>query len=261
MIQQIIGKKIDQTQRFLTDGSRVPVTIIMASDSFVMRTKEQDKHGYVALVVGFGAKKKATKSELGQIKGVDQKTAPLYVLELKAESDDIASFPAGTMLKASNVLKPGDSIDATGISKGKGYAGVVKKHHFKGGPRTHGQSDRERAPGSIGQTTTPGRVYKGKRMSGRMGQETVTIKNLEVIDIEGDIILIKGLIPGSKNTMVVLSKTGEKKKFVPLLKKETEETKETEGAKETRETKVEEAQEAKVEEVKEPVKEETKDAS
>ena len=114
-------------------------------------------------------------------------------------------------------------INVTGVPKGKGYAGVVKRHHFKGGPRTHGQSDRERAPGSIGQTTTPGRVYKGKRMAGRMGHETATIRNLEVLDVSADLILVKGLVPGGRNTLIILKKVGENKKFVPLYKEIDEE--------------------------------------
>lgn len=105
-------------------------------------------------------------------------------------------------------FSPGDHVQVTGTSKGKGFAGVVKRHHFKGGPRTHGQSDRERAPGSIGQTTTPGRVYKGKRMAGRMGGNRVTIKGLEVssIDPNNNTILVKGLVPGALRGLLLLSK-------------------------------------------------------
>ena len=112
----------------------------------------------------------------------------------------------GEVINATEVFKPGDVIDVTGISKGKGFAGVVKRHHFKGGPRTHGQSDRERAPGSIGQTTTPGRVYKGKRMAGRMGHERVTIKNLEIVEVipEKNILLIKGAVPGARNSLLII---------------------------------------------------------
>ena len=124
---------------------------------------------------------------------------------------------AGTEINLADIFTPGDIVDVTGISKGKGFAGGVKRWNFKGGPRTHGQSDRERAPGSIGQTTTPGRVYKGKKMAGRMGQDTVTVKNLEVIGITDDgVLLIKGLVPGSVNSIVVVKKMGTNKKFVPL---------------------------------------------
>ena len=106
------------------------------------------------------------------------------------------------------VFAPGDTIRITGTSKGKGFAGVVKRHHFAGGPRTHGQSDRERAPGSIGQTTTPGRVYRGKRMAGRMGGERVTVRGLEVvaIDPEKNLLTVKGLVPGARNGLLIIQK-------------------------------------------------------
>lgn len=159
MINALLGKKINQSQRFLSDGTRIPVTEIQVS---------------------------------------------------------------GEMPKAPDVLKPGDIIDVIGVSKGKGFAGVVKRHHFKGGPRTHGQSDRERAPGSIGQTTTPGRVYKGKRMAGRMGHGRVTIKNLKIVDVSDTALFIKGLIPGPKNSLVMVKKVSEDEKFVPLHKEEPE---------------------------------------
>lgn len=125
-------------------------------------------------------------------------------------------------------LKAGDLVDVIGISKGKGFAGVVKRHHFKGGPRTHGQSDRERAPGSIGQTTTPGRVYKGKRMAGHMGHSRTTIKNLQVVDVEENknTLLIKGLVPGPVKSRVFIKKVGEDKKFVPLWKETQNENQE-----------------------------------
>lgn len=119
-----------------------------------------------------------------------------------------------TLVKTEEMLSPGSLVQVTGISKGKGFAGVVKRHHFKGGPRTHGQSDRERAPGSIGQTTTPGRVYKGKRMAGRMGGEKATIKNLEVLDVAENLLIIKGLVPGRKNSRLTIIKMGD----MPLYK-------------------------------------------
>lgn len=161
----MIGKKLTQTQMFLEDGTRVPVSVI----------------------------------------------------EGKVEE-----------------LKAGDVIKVTGISKGKGFAGVVKRHHFKGGPRTHGQSDRERAPGSIGQTTTPGRVYKGKRMAGRMGQDRVTIRNLQIVDIDSskNLIFIKGLVPGPKRNTISIIKTGESKKFIPVFKLLEEKKEEVKDAKE-----------------------------
>jgi len=225
-VQTMLGQKIDQIQKFLEDGTRIPVTSLWVRGNVVVAIKTNDKDHYSAIQLGFGTRKKANKSRLGQIKGASLLKAPKFLKEVRLNGED--SPPnLGEVINAAEVFKPGDVIDATGVSKGKGYAGVVKRHHFKGGPRTHGQSDRERAPGSIGQTTTPGRVYKGKRMAGRMGHETVTIRNLEVMDVSGDLILVKGLVPGGRNTLIMLKKVGENKKFVPLYR-DAEEIKNTE---------------------------------
>lgn len=231
MIQQIIGQKIDQVQGFLTDGTRVPLTVVSVPGVTVFDIKNKEKNGYNAMQVGFGTRKKVTKAMLGHIKGAKQEKAPFLFAEIKVSVEDVREV--GSKIQVDEVLKPGDTVDVIGTSKGKGYAGVVKRHHFKGGPRTHGQSDRERAPGSIGQTTTPGRVYKGKKMAGRMGTERVTIKNLEVIHIEGDKVFIKGLVPGVKKGIITLTKTGVVKNFVPLYKEESDEpVQEKEEAKE-----------------------------
>ena len=224
----LIGKKQDQTQGFLQDGTRVPLTVISAMGNMITQLKTLDKEGYNSIQLGFDIKKKPNKSQLGHSKKAGLEKEPRFFRELR--TDDIQNVILGSQVQPSDVFKPGDIVDVTGVSKGKGYAGVVKRHHFKGGPRTHGQSDRERAPGSIGQTTTPGRVYRGKRMAGRMGTEKVTIKNLEVIEIKDDgVILIKGLVPGPKNGIVFIRKVENKqslrpgglKKFVPLYKEES----------------------------------------
>lgn len=205
MVNTLLGEKNKQSQRFLKDGKRIPVTKVNVPDNAVVRVKTKDKDGYLALQFGIGQNRRFLREvRLDDIKEADSLPKP------------------GDFVKASDVFKPGDIIDVTGVSKGKGFAGVVKRHHFKGGPRTHGQSDRERAPGSIGQTTTPGRVYRGKRMAGRMGHEKVTVKNLEVADIIDKGLLIKGLIPGVRNGLVMIKKVGEDKKFVPLYKEEEE---------------------------------------
>ena len=216
-VQTVLGQKIDQSQKFLEDGTRIPVTSLWVKGNVVVAVKTNDKHNYSAIQLGFGTRKKANKARLGQIKGANLQQAPKFLKEIRlSEEDHLPNL--GEAINTADVFKPGDVINITGISKGKGYAGVVKRHHFKGGPRTHGQSDRERAPGSIGQTTTPGRVYKGKRMAGRMGNETATIRNLEVVDVSGDTILVKGLVPGGKNSLVIVKKVSENKKFVPLYK-------------------------------------------
>lgn len=143
------------------------------------------------------------------------------------------------------ILVPGDLIKVTGRSKGKGFAGVVKRWGFKGGPKTHGQSDRQRSPGSIGQTTTPGRVYKGKKMAGRMGGQRVTIAGLTVMDVDekNSLLLVKGLVPGVRGAELILRKVGRNTKFIPLLKAGEKEIKETAQEREERLKKEKEAEE------------------
>lgn len=184
MINTILGKKIEQSQRFLEDGTRIPVTIIETGTNIVTAIKEK------TVQLGFGIK-------------------PRFLREV-AIGKEMPKL--GTIISIQDVFRPGDLIKVVGVSKGKGFAGVVKRWGFAGGPRTHGQSDRERAPGSIGQTTTPGRVYKGKHMAGRMGNRQTTIKNLEIIDILGDKLIIKGLVPGGKNNLLMIKKIGKEKK-------------------------------------------------
>jgi ribosomal protein L3 len=167
-----------------------------------------------------------------------------------------------TKIKVENFadFKAGDLLKVTGISKGKGFAGVVKRWGFKGGPKTHGQSDRQRAPGSIGQTTTPGRVFKGKKMPGRLGGQKVTVSGLTLMEIEQKekILLVKGLVPGAKNGELIIQKYGENKKFIPLLKIGEKEIKETEEEKAERLQKEKEAEEKlkEVEEAKDEKKQE-----
>lgn len=216
MVTGLIGKKIDQSQAFLEDGTRIPVSKIHVADNVVTQIKSQDHDGYTALQLGFESRKKATRAATGHSKKAGLQETPRFFREIRVDTSE--GINLGTSLKVADVFKPGDIVDVMGVSKGKGYAGVVKRHHFRGGPRTHGQSDRERAPGSIGQTTTPGRVYKGKRMAGRMGNEQVTVKNLEIVDIMGKTLVVKGLIPGVRGGIVLIKKVGENKKFVPVFK-------------------------------------------
>jgi len=218
----LIGKKSYQKQGFLEDGRRIPLTGILVSGNFVTQIKTADKDGYQALQIGIDNKKKPTKAMLGISKKAGLEKSPRFFREVRA--DGLEETTLGSELSFSEVFHPGDIVDVTGTSKGKGFAGGVKRHNFKGGSRTHGQSDRERAPGSIGQTTTPGRVYKGKRMAGRMGNDTVTVKNLEIIEVmEDGMLLVKGLVPGSLNSVVTIKKVGENKKFVPLYQQKNNE--------------------------------------
>jgi large subunit ribosomal protein L3 len=166
-----------------------------------------------------GAKKRATKAELGHAKvGAKLEKAPKFLREVRIK-DDSELPEVGIALNPAEVFQPGDIVDVIGVSKGKGFAGGVKRYGFRGGPKTHGQSDRHRAPGSIGQGTTPGRVYKGKRMAGNMGNDNVTVRGLMVVDVTNDgVLVIKGLVPGVINGLIKINKTGTDKKFVPLFK-------------------------------------------
>ncbi|HSW88938.1 MAG TPA: 50S ribosomal protein L3 [Candidatus Saccharimonadales bacterium] len=230
-MQALLGQKKNQTQKFLQDGRRIPVTEVIVGDNAVVSIKTQEKNGYTSVQLGYGTKKKPTKAMLGHIKGANLEKAPLFVREIRIVDTNEELPVSGTLLKLADVFKPGDRISVTGTSKGKGFAGGVKRYHFRGGPATHGQSDRHRAPGSIGSGTTPGRVYKGKRMAGKMGNETVTVKNLEVVGIDGEMLLIKGVVPGVRKGFLVIKKLGEVKNFVALLEipKETQEAEEPKG--------------------------------
>lgn len=216
MIQSLLGKKLGQTQGFLEDGKRIPMTRIEVSGNVVSQIKTQEKDGYNAVQLGFGKTMKADKPTQGHSKKAGLTITPRFFKETKA--DKIEDFTPGQEVNVEEVLSAGDIIDVKGTSKGKGYAGVVKRHHFKGGPKTHGQSDRHRAPGSIGQSTTPGRVYKGKRMAGRMGAEEVTVKNLEVIEYADGVLVVKGLVPGPISSIVTITRRGVNKKHIGLYK-------------------------------------------
>lgn len=216
----LFGKKVQQTQRFLENGTRIPVTLVVASENVIMGLKTQDKDNYSAVKLGFGKTKKSTKALLGEMKKANLDYAPQKMAEVKV--DDTANIELGKTIAVAEVFKPGDIVDVTGTSKGKGFASGIKRYNFRGGPKTHGQSDRHRAPGSIGSGTTPGRVYRGKRMAGNMGRDTVTVKNLMIIDVNPteNALLIKGLVPGILNGTVQVTKVGEtkEKNFVPLFK-------------------------------------------
>lgn len=219
MIQGIIGQKKEQSQRFLENGTRIPVTEVFVPGNPVVFVRSTNKDNYWSIQLGFGMAKHPGKALLGHVKKEAKlDTLPRFLREVRANGESVPK--PGEVIRAADVLKPGDIVDVEGISKGKGYAGVVKRHHFRGGPRTHGQSDRERAPGSIGQTTTPGRVYRGKRMAGHMGAKKRTAKNLQVVQVLDDTVLLKGLVPGGRNTILVVKKRGAHKKFVPLHKRE-----------------------------------------
>jgi large subunit ribosomal protein L3 len=206
MIGGLLGKKIGMTQIFKEDGTRVPVTVLKAGPCHILQVKTPDKDGYTALQLGFEDKKEkvAIKPELGHTKKIGQ--GPKRVIREVAYTGEPA-LQAGQALGV-EVFQDTKRVDVTGITKGKGFQGVMKRWGFKGGPMTHG-STRHRAPGSIGSNTDPARVWKGKKMAGHMGQERVTIQNLEIIrlDREQNLLLVKGAVPGSPGTYVIIKKS------------------------------------------------------
>jgi len=205
MINAILGTKLGQTQTFTPQGQRIPVTEVVAGPCWVARVSDHGTWKNVQLA--FGNKKNITKAIAGHMKKAGlEKQKPRFLREIR--DANVETLAVGTTVTASEVFAVGDKIRVTGVSKGKGFAGVVKRHGFHGGPRTHGQSDRERAPGSIGQTTTPGRVYRGKRMAGRMGGDNVTVGGLEVVAInaEKNTVMIKGVVPGAKQGLLLIQK-------------------------------------------------------
>jgi len=202
MITGIIGRKLGMTQIFTEDRNAVPVTAIEAGPCFVTQVKRADKEGYNGVQLGFGEAKRLTSAEKGHLK----KLGMLKHLR-EFEAEDIDSIEVGQKVDAS-IFQPGDLVDVTGMSRGRGFQGGVRRHGFAGGPKTHGQSDRHRAPGSIGSSATPGRVFKGIRMAGRMGNERVTVRKLRVVeaDAERNLLLVHGAVPGAKNALLLIKK-------------------------------------------------------
>jgi len=192
------------TQIFDDNGVVIPVTIIEAGPCYVTQKKTEDKDGYHAIQLGFGEARKngLNKPLAGHLAKVSV-PAIKHLREFRVA--DSGEYEEGQKIDVS-IFSVGDKVDVTGTSKGKGFAGAVKRHGFRGGPKTHGQSDRWRATGSIGAGSTPGRVLKGKRMPGRMGNERVTVQNLKIalVDPDKNILGIKGAIPGSKNGLVII---------------------------------------------------------
>ena len=204
MTQGIIGKKLGMSQMFGDNGTLTAVTAIEAGPCTITRVRTTAKDGYNAVHLGFGEAKRLSSSQRGHLKELGQFK---HLREFRL--DDINDIAEGQKIDVS-LFKSGDLVDITGISKGKGFAGVVKRHHFAGGPKTHGQSDRHRAPGSIGSSTTPGRVYKGHHMAGQMGNQRATVRNIEVYeaDPERNILLVKGAVPGARNGLLLIKKAG-----------------------------------------------------
>ncbi|MDZ7315567.1 MAG: 50S ribosomal protein L3 [candidate division KSB1 bacterium] len=203
----IIGKKLGMTRIFDKAGNATAATVIEAGPCYVTQIKTVETDGYNAVQFGFDEKreKSANKPEKGHAAKAGLK--PFKILREFRDFESPEPLQLGQSIKA-DIFKEGEKVKVTGTSKGKGFAGVVKRHHFGGGPKTHGQSDRLRAPGSLGQSSFPSRVFKGLRMAGRMGGDTVTVRNLEIlkVDAENNIIVVKGAVPGAANGYVLIRK-------------------------------------------------------
>lgn len=203
----IIGKKLGMTRIFTESGESIPVTVIEAGPCYVAAVRTKEKNGYEALQLGFEkvSKKKLNKPRLGFFE--KNNLEPVRYLKEFRNFDNPTEYKPGDEIKV-DIFQVGDRVKVTAKSKGKGFQGVVKRHGFGGGPKTHGQSDRWRAPGSIGQASYPARVLKGLKMAGRMGNARVTISNLEVVkvDPENNVLMVKGAVPGGSNGLVYITK-------------------------------------------------------
>lgn len=224
MVKGLLGQKIGMTQIFTEKGQAVPVTVIKAGPCIVTQIRTVENDGYEAVQIGFGETKARglSRPELGhllgqgnirglktdELKDLAERSGRLIVRHVREfEADNISDVHVGDTIGV-DLFSPGQKIDVSGTSKGRGFSGVVKRHNFRGGPRTHGQSDRLRAPGSIGSGTTPGRVWKGMRMAGRMGGKRVTVQNLEVVRVipEEQLLLVKGSVPGARTGLLMVRK-------------------------------------------------------
>lgn len=212
MMKSILGKKVGMTQIFDQDGTVIPVTLVEAGPCYVTQKKTVEKDGYNAIQLGFEEvpEKRLTKPLLGHLKRSNSPSVK-HMREFRVA--DPEEYTDGQKIDVS-IFAVGDTVDVVGTSKGKGFAGVVKRHGFRGGPKTHGQSDRWRASGSVGAGSTPGRVLKGIRMAGRMGNERVTVQNLKValVDPDKNLLAVKGAIPGAKNSLVIVCEAVKKSK-------------------------------------------------
>jgi large subunit ribosomal protein L3 len=200
----LIGRKLGMTQIFDESGAALPVTLIEAGPCFVTQIRRPPREGYAAVQLGFGDvhSGRLTGGQLGHLKRNDL-SALRFLREFRVK--DAAEVNEGDRLTV-EVFGVGDRVDIIGTSKGKGFQGGVRRYHFRGGPRTHGQSDRTRAPGSHGSTTTPGRVFKGSRGPGHMGSERVTSQNLRVVlvDPERNLLAVRGSVPGGRGAVVMV---------------------------------------------------------
>jgi len=205
MINKLFGKKMGMTSLFLDEGKSVPVTVLKIGPCVVVQKKSREKEGYEAVQLGYGPKKenRVNKPLKGHFKAVGGRCFS-HLKEVRV--DDAGAFQIGDEIR-SDIFSVGELINVRGISKGRGFSGVMKRWGFSGGRATHG-SRSHRIPGSIGACATPGRVQKGRKMPGRMGNQNVTVKNLKIVDVrpEMDLVLVKGAVPGAANSLVEIWK-------------------------------------------------------
>lgn len=229
MISSLLGTKKGITSTYDSRGNRVGATVVEIGSNYITQIKTTDgKDSYNAVQLGFGTKKSVKKPQLGHGKkvGIEQPIRWFREIRIKEDpSTTLGTIQPGQEVKLDQVFSLGDAVKVSGNSKGRGFAGVVKRHGFHGGPKTHGQSDRHRAPGAIGSGTTPGRVYKGKRMAGHMGNVQVSIRGLEVvgIDREKNILTIKGGVPGPVGGLLMVTRLGRIKGYTPPPEEKIEE--------------------------------------
>jgi large subunit ribosomal protein L3 len=197
----VIGKKVGMTSVFAEDGTMVPVSVVAVEPNTVTGLRTAERDGYVAVQLGAHKPRRMTKPREGQLKGL---TPVKDVREFRL--DDASDYQVGQTLDVS-LFEDGETVDVTGVSKGRGFAGTVKRHNFRRGPETHG-SDSHRQPGSIGAGTYPGKVLKGTGMAGRMGNDTITVKKATIVkaDAERNVLLVKGPLPGARNALIVIRK-------------------------------------------------------
>ena len=198
----LIGRMVGMTQVFAEDGTMVPVSVVSIEPNTVTRLRTQERDGYTAVQLGAGTREKQTKPVAGQLRGL-----PPVRDRREFRLDDVSGYEVGQELKVEEIFSAGDLVDVIGVTKGKGFAGVIKRHHAKRGPETHG-SDSHRQPGSIGAGTTPGRVYRGLPMAGHLGAARRTTSKLTVVrtDAERNLLLVKGAVPGARDSLVLVRK-------------------------------------------------------
>jgi large subunit ribosomal protein L3 len=207
MQKAILGKKIGMTQLFYEDGLAIPVTVIEAGPCTVVQKKTVEKDGYSAVKIGYGAVSekrlnKPLKGEFSKLKLAPKK----YLKEVKF--DDLDKFEIGQEIKVEDMFQAGDRVDVSGVSKGKGFQGTIKRYGQKGGAETHGSMYHRRV-GSMGSNTSPARVFKGKKLPGHMGVDNITVQNLDIVRVDGErnLLIVKGAVPGAKGSLLVIKNT------------------------------------------------------